>query len=144
MNEMDGLVATTEAIVIMTTNRPDVIEPALASRPGRVSQALHFPLPDTELRKQLIRRFFGPADISNIDLEKWVERTNGSSPAFLEEFAKRSLIFAAERTMESSDTGIQLVDEDLDNAIHELIILGGELTAGTLGFPVTDADQSML
>lgn len=36
LDELDGLAPESKTIVIMTTNRPDVLEPALASRPGRV------------------------------------------------------------------------------------------------------------
>jgi ATP-dependent 26S proteasome regulatory subunit len=43
---MDGLREDAEVIFILTTNRPDQLEPALASRPGRIDQAIEFPLPD--------------------------------------------------------------------------------------------------
>jgi ATP-dependent 26S proteasome regulatory subunit len=46
LNEMDGLREDAEIIFILTTNRPDQLEPALASRPGRSDQAIEFPLPD--------------------------------------------------------------------------------------------------
>jgi hypothetical protein len=50
LNEMDGLREDAEVLFILTTNRPDQIEPALASRPGRIDQAIEFPLPDEEGR----------------------------------------------------------------------------------------------
>jgi len=36
LNEMDGLREDAEVLFILTTNRPDQIEPALVSRPGRI------------------------------------------------------------------------------------------------------------
>ena len=36
LNEMDGLREDADVIFILTTNRPDQLEPALASRPGRI------------------------------------------------------------------------------------------------------------
>lgn len=36
LNEMDGLREDAEVLFILTTNRPDPIEPALSSRPGRI------------------------------------------------------------------------------------------------------------
>jgi SpoVK/Ycf46/Vps4 family AAA+-type ATPase len=51
MNELDGLAPSTDAIILMSTNRPEIIEPALAARPGRVSQAVFFPLPSPTLRE---------------------------------------------------------------------------------------------
>src|SRR5207249_4641801 len=55
LNEMDGLREDADVIFILTTNRPDQLEPALASRPGRIDQAIEFPLPDEEGRAKLIR-----------------------------------------------------------------------------------------
>jgi cell division protease FtsH len=43
----------TEVLFILTTNRPDQLEPALASRPGRIDQAIEFPLPGDEGREKL-------------------------------------------------------------------------------------------
>src|SRR5207302_982107 len=36
LNEMDGLRDDSDVIFVLTTNRPDILEPALAARPGRV------------------------------------------------------------------------------------------------------------
>ena len=43
---MDGLGSKSDCIFLLTTNRPEILEPALAARPGRVDQAIYFPLPD--------------------------------------------------------------------------------------------------
>jgi ATP-dependent Zn protease len=40
LNEMDGLREDADVLFILTTNRPDQLEPALASRPGRIDQAI--------------------------------------------------------------------------------------------------------
>jgi ATP-dependent 26S proteasome regulatory subunit len=42
---MDGLREDAEVLFILTTNRPDQIEPALASRPGRIDQAIEISTP---------------------------------------------------------------------------------------------------
>ncbi len=36
LNQMDGLAADTDILFVLTTNRPDSSEPALAARPGRI------------------------------------------------------------------------------------------------------------
>lgn len=46
LNQMDGLNEDTDVVFVLTTNRPEVIEPALASRPGRIDLAVNMPLPD--------------------------------------------------------------------------------------------------
>ena len=40
LNEMDGLAEDADVVFVLTTNRADVLEPALAARPGRVDQAV--------------------------------------------------------------------------------------------------------
>jgi hypothetical protein len=44
LNEMDGLREDADVLFILTTNRADQLEPGLASRPGRIDQAIEFPL----------------------------------------------------------------------------------------------------
>jgi ATP-dependent 26S proteasome regulatory subunit len=46
LNEMDGLREDAAILFVLTTNRPDQLEAALASRPGRIDQAIEFPLPN--------------------------------------------------------------------------------------------------
>src|SRR3546814_14903593 len=41
LNEMDGLAEDADIVFVLTTNRVDLIEPALAARPGRVAQAVY-------------------------------------------------------------------------------------------------------
>ena len=40
LNQMEGLAEDGYLLFVLTTNRPDLIEPALAARPGRVDLAL--------------------------------------------------------------------------------------------------------
>jgi ATP-dependent 26S proteasome regulatory subunit len=46
LNEMDGLSYDCDVIFVLTTNRPDILEPALAARPSRIDLAVEMPLPD--------------------------------------------------------------------------------------------------
>src|SRR4051812_32840971 len=43
LNEMDGLREDADILFVLTTNRPEALEAALAARPGRVDQAIEFP-----------------------------------------------------------------------------------------------------
>ena len=136
MNQLDGLPYASDAIVLMSTNRPEVLEPALASRPGRVSQAIELSLPDAADREKLIRLFLGEAK-TNFDLKHWAERTAGASPAFIEELCKRAVIFSLDRSGDdpAEERQLEILHEDFDSAIHELVVMGGALTAKSLGFP---------
>ena len=141
MNQMDGLTPSSNVTVIMSTNRPKVLEPALASRPGRISQAIEFPLPDASDREQLLRLFLKETSLTDdVSLEKWAQRIDGASPAFIRELCRRAILFGAERAdvgVESSgkELGVSVSQEDLDQAIHELVFMGGKLTSQSLGFP---------
>ena len=55
LNQMDGLAEDADVIFLLTTNRPDLLEPALASRPGRVDQAIEIPLPDADVPATAVR-----------------------------------------------------------------------------------------
>lgn len=51
---MDGFKAETNVVVIATTNRPGDIDPALR-RPGRFDWEIHFPNPDLDDRRAILR-----------------------------------------------------------------------------------------
>src|SRR5207244_5200344 len=59
LNQMEGLAEDADLLFLLTTNRADVIEPALATRPGRVDLALEIPLPDEASRLELVRLYAG-------------------------------------------------------------------------------------
>lgn len=131
LDELDGLAPESRCAVIMTTNRPDVLEPALASRPGRVTQAIEFPMPTVDEREKLFSLFLSEVNFSNIDLNAWAIKTDGASPAFLEELVRRSVLIAIQRQLDSEMT--EVTEEDLRTAMHEIISLGGQLTRQLLG-----------
>ena len=55
LSEMDGLDSDIDVTFLLTTNRPEILEPALAARPGRVDLAAELPLPDADARRRLVR-----------------------------------------------------------------------------------------
>ena len=63
LNEMDGLAEDADVVFLLTTNRADLLEPALAARPGRVDQAVHVGLPDAEGRRRLLDLYRGGLDL---------------------------------------------------------------------------------
>lgn len=132
MNEMDGLGPRAEVIFLLTTNRPEILETALSARPGRIDQAIAFPLPDEAGRARLFELYGTGLDLSGVDVPRWVGQTGGVSPAFIEELLRRSALLAAERGAEGP--AMRLTDEDIQNAIRELIHFGGELTQKLLGY----------
>lgn len=51
---MDGFNELDNVKVIMATNRPDILDPALL-RPGRIDRKVEIPLPNAMARKDIIR-----------------------------------------------------------------------------------------
>lgn len=132
MDEMDGLGKKADVVFLLTTNRPEALEPALSARPGRIDQAIEFPLPDEECRRRLLELYGKGLDLSQVDLPRWIQKTSGVSPAFIEELLRKSALLAAERGEKADPLPIR--DEDIDKAMEELICFGGELTQKLLGF----------
>src|SRR5206468_13026217 len=85
LNEMDGLKEDAAILFVLTTNRPEQLEAALASRPGRVDQAIEFPLPDVEGRRKLVHLYARELAISNELVNSVVRSTEGASAAFIKE-----------------------------------------------------------
>jgi hypothetical protein len=139
LNEMDGLDSDAEVIFLLTTNRPEVIEPALANRPGRIDQAIHFPLPDAECRQRLFALYGKGLNLSNVNVERFVKRTDGASPAFIKELIRKAALIAAETGCNGDDC-LSLADAHFDEALRELTIGGGELSRQLLGFHVASED----
>src|SRR5690606_14552190 len=54
LDALDGLASDSDVTFLLTTNRVDVLEPALAQRPGRVDLAVEIPRPDRAARRALL------------------------------------------------------------------------------------------
>lgn len=54
VNQLDGFDSRGNIKVLMATNRPDTLDPALA-RPGRLDRKIEFGLPDLEGRVQIFK-----------------------------------------------------------------------------------------
>jgi ATP-dependent 26S proteasome regulatory subunit len=115
-------------IFALTTNRPDLLEPALASRPGRVDQATEIPLPDAESRRRLISLYGEGLDLRLEAVEEVVARTEGTSASFIKELLRRAALFAAEGEGE-----LVVTDRHMAEALEELLVAGGTLTMRLLG-----------
>jgi AAA+ superfamily predicted ATPase len=128
LNELDGLRDDCDVIFLMTTNRPEVLEPALADRPGRVDLAVELPLPDEDGRRKLFELYARGLDVRGVDFAPIIDRTSGASPAFIKELLRKAALLAAGR-----DREILISQDDLDQALVELTS-GKDLTKRILGF----------
>ena len=127
LNEMDGLKEDADILFVLTTNRPETLERALASRPGRIDQAIEFPVPDEVGREKLVSLYSQGVSLGDEVATDLVRRTEGVSAAFIKELMRRSVQFHLER----ADSG-QIEQTDVDRALDELLFSGGSLNATLL------------
>jgi ATP-dependent 26S proteasome regulatory subunit len=128
LNEMDGLREDAAVLFVLTTNRPEHLETALASRPGRIDQAIEFPLPDERGRKQLARLYACGLPLDEEVVEAIVRKTENASAAFIKELMRR----AAQFYISNGNDG-RLRSEELNAALEEMLFTGGSLNAKLLG-----------
>jgi cell division protease FtsH len=144
LNQMDGLADDADVLFILTTNRPEILEPALASRPGRIDQAIHVPLPDADCRRRLLDLYARGLDLRLSDPDNLVRRTEGVSGAFIREVLRKAAVLSAEEAGDAggdsssdekaTDTATLVVtDRHIDEALGELLLAGGPLTRTLLG-----------
>lgn len=130
LNGMDGLDDDHDVLFVLSTNRPDLLEPALASRPGRVDEAVELPLPDAEGRRRLIGLYGEGLGLELADDDPLIGSLEGVSPAFVRELLRRAALSAAQ---ERPDGELVVTAEHLRTAAAELRESAGELTNALLG-----------
>lgn len=134
LNEMDGLREEADVFFILTTNHPESLERALASRPGRVDQAIEFPLPDKVGRRKLITLYSRDIKISTKLRNVIVNRTENATPAFIKELLRRAAqyLISESAKFDESDTP-ELEEHHIDQALEEMLFAGGSLNRTLLG-----------
>jgi ATP-dependent 26S proteasome regulatory subunit len=138
LNQMDGLADDTDLLFVLTTNRPEILEPALAARPGRIDQAIEVPPPDAACRRRLLDLYGAGLNTDGIDWDRLVERTAGASGAFVRELLRKAAVFAAE---DSNGNELVIREKHLDESLAELVVAGGALTHSLLGANVSGASM---
>jgi len=108
--EMDGFESDTSVIVIASTNRVDVLDPALL-RPGRFDRHVAVNLPDIEGRKAILKVHSKKIKLSNdANLDTVAQGTPGFSGADLENLLNESALIAVAKDKKAVDT------DDLESA----------------------------
>jgi ATP-dependent Clp protease adapter protein ClpS len=128
LNEMDGLKEDADILFVLTTNRPEQLEGALAGRPGRIDQAIEVPLPDQPGRDKLIRLYGKGLPLDQGIVDEAIERTKGVSAAFIKELMRRIAQSAIAR-----DGGNSVSSADLAEALDDMLFSGGRLNVKLLG-----------
>ena len=117
--EMDGFETDLSVIVIASTNRPDVLDPALL-RPGRFDRRVTMDLPDINEREAILKIHTTNKPLAEaINMRRIAERTPGFSGADLANLVNEGAILATRRDLK--EIGLKELAESI-----EKVILGPE------------------
>jgi ATP-dependent 26S proteasome regulatory subunit len=128
LNEMDGLKEDADILFILTTNRPEQLESALASRPGRIDQAIEVPLPDETGRRKLVQLYGKGLPLGDAVINEAARRTKGVSAAFIKELMRRIAQASVGR-----DGGTTVEAVDLSETLDDMLFASGKLNIKLLG-----------
>ena len=126
LDALDGLDGDADVAFVLTTNRVEVLEHALADRPGRIDLAVEIPLPDADARRRLFELYAGDLPLTSKAITDAAARAEGATGAFAKELMRRTVLLAAEQ-------GRQPADVDLAAALDALLKTRDKLTRRLLG-----------
>lgn len=132
--------ADADLLFLLSTNRADLLEPALAARPGRVDVAVEVGLPDPEARTRLFeldaRRT--PMRLTDVEVQEVVERSDGVTASFLKELVRRAVLESLREDGSLQQVTIDHIRRGLDDLLdtaqgvtRSLLGMGAEPTPGS-------------
>eukprot|EP00069_Balaena_mysticetus_P018074 bmy_00428T0 len=94
LNQVDGFDTLHRVKMIMATNRPDTVDPALL-RPGRLARKIHIDLPNAQARLDILKIHAGPIPKhGEIDYEAIVKLSDGFNGAEFRNVCTEASMFA--------------------------------------------------
>ncbi len=113
--EMDGFDSSRGIIVMASTNRPDVLDPALL-RPGRFDRRIVVDLPDMKGREAILKVHARNVKLDpSVDLERIAQQTPGFSGADLANLINEAALLAARRNKDS------VTMEELEESMERVV-----------------------
>lgn len=113
--EMDGFDTNNNVIVLASTNRPDILDPALL-RPGRFDRRVTLDLPDVKGRTAILAvHSKGKPLADDVDLQSISKLTTGFSGADLNNLVNEAAILAARRS--KTEIGASEFAESVDRVM---------------------------
>lgn len=131
LDAMDGAASDADLLFVLTTNRADLLEPALAARPGRVDVAVEIDLPDSEARRRLLELYGRelPLHLSDSETDEIVQRTDGVTASFVKELLRRAVL----ESLQENPSRVAVGAPELRRALDDLLDSTQEVTRSLLG-----------
>jgi hypothetical protein len=135
LDAMDGLASDADVAFVLTTNRVDMLERALAQRPGRVDLAVEIPLPAQPERVALLELYSRGMTFSRAAVEEAAARSEGTTASFARELIRRAVVAAALEDVPVADGHLQAAVDDLmaDGEALTRSLLGSGVEGGAAG-----------
>ena len=116
LNQMDGFDVLGKVKIIMATNRPDTLDPALL-RPGRLDRKIEISLPNEQARMEILKIHSNPiTKHGDIDYEAIVKLSDGFNGADLRNVCTEAGLFAIRSvfTLQFYATATRVNDRDIN------------------------------
>lgn len=120
LNTLDGNLKVGGVVTIATTNYIEKVAGRYKNRPSRFDRVVEFPLPNRESREMFIKMTVMPEDLEKIDIDRWVDHTEGYSIDHLNELILMFFVFnhSEEESFETMDKMVKNND-NLKNVTSE-------------------------
>jgi SpoVK/Ycf46/Vps4 family AAA+-type ATPase len=131
LDAMDGAAPDADLVFVLTTNRADLLEPALAARPGRIDVAIEIDLPDAEARRRLLFLYSRslPIRLTDSETDEIIERTDGVTASFIKELLRRAML----ESVHEDPAATAVTAAHTTRALDDLLDAGQQLTRSLLG-----------
>lgn len=125
LNILDGISTFDNLITIATTNYPEKLRERYINRPSRFNRVIEFPYPNEALRREFLTKINLKEDIESINLDEWVDRTEGYTIDFLKELSDSVFIGG-----NSEEDTFEL----LDNMLNTKVVKNEQPNNNKMGF----------
>ena len=120
LTELDGVEELEKVAIIATTNRKDLIDPALL-RAGRIDALVELKLPDKKTRLEIFKVHSKNMPLKNINLETYANKTENWTGAEIEAICRKAGTIAIKRVYKSEKKqNLEITQKDFNFAIEEV------------------------
>ncbi|MCK5548444.1 MAG: ATP-binding protein, partial [Thermoplasmata archaeon] len=104
LSELDGMNTGSETIIVGSTNKPEIIDPAIL-RPGRIDKIIYVPPPDIRERAEILRIHLKGKPAEDVDIAKVAKKTEGFSGADLANLVNEAAVSAMKNAIRAGKRG---------------------------------------
>ncbi len=119
LTEMSGISELEGVVVVATTNRPDILDPALL-RPGRFDRLIYVPAPDQKARTEIFKVHTKNMPLKNVDLKKLAKETQGYSGADIEALSREAAMYALRDAVKDKKEAKEITSKHFGKALKKV------------------------